>query len=211
MKVQTLEDLFKDPSIRMIGVIGDPNTGKSQVIYRCIKTLQEKYITKMYSYGLKVKLDGVQDIHMIEELEKIHDSVIFIDEFPSLFRLSNRRAKEDFEESMRKIYHSNNIVIICGLPHNFDKFLSGLLNAIVFKQSTIVDFIQRSPVERIIKSYSGGYQVQKGNRVLTMSNDIALIYDGEHFVEVDVKYVEEGDSKRFNMPILTPKKNGKKD
>jgi hypothetical protein len=206
-KITCVEDIFKDPSVRAIGLIADPNTGKSNTIYHCIKALQANYTAKMYAYGLRVMFDGVQRINSIEELEKITNSVIFLDEFPSLFSLNNRRQVEKFEESMRKIYHSNNIVVICGLPHSFNKFLSGLLNAIIFKQSTLVDFIQRSPAERIIASFSPaiGSAIQKGSRMLTMPKDVALVFDGEHYWDVDVPYVEEGDAKRFNAPILTPK------
>jgi hypothetical protein len=207
MKITSVEDIFSDPSIRAIGLIADPNQGKSNVIYYCIKAIQKHYNAKMYAYGLRVMFEGVQRINSIEELESISNSVIFLDEFPSLFSLNNRRQKEKFEESARKIYHSNNILIICGLPHNFDKFLSGLLNAIIFKQATLVDFIQRSPAERIIASFSPaiGSQIQKGSRMLTMPKDVALVYDGQHYWDVDVPYIEEGDAKRFNQPILQPK------
>jgi hypothetical protein len=207
MKLTSVEDIFTDPSIRAIGLIADPNQGKSNVIYYIIKALQAKYNTKMYAYGLRVMFEGIQRINSIEELESISNSVVFLDEFPSLFSLSNRRQKEKFEESMRKIYHSNNIVIICGLPHNFDKFLSGLLNCIIFKQSTLVDFIQRSPAERIIASFSPaiGSFIQKGSRMLTMPKDMALVFDGQHYHDVDVPYIQEGDAKRFNLPILQPK------
>jgi ATPase family protein associated with various cellular activities (AAA) len=207
MKITSVEDLFTDPSIRAIGLIGDPNVGKSNVIYHIIKALQAKYETKMYAYGLRVMFEGIQRINSIEELERLTNSVIFLDEFPSLFSLNNRRQVEKFEESMRKIYHSNNIVVVAGLPHNFNKFLSGLLNAVIYKQSTLIDFIQRSPAERIIASFSPaiGSSIQKGSRMLTMPKDVALIYDGEHYWDVDVPYVQDGDAKRFNLPILTPK------
>lgn len=206
-KIEKIEDLFKDASIRSIGIIADPNTGKSNAIYHCIKAIQSSYNARIYAYGLRVLFEGVQQINSVEELEKINNSVVFIDEFPTMFRLSNRRQVENFEESMRKIYHSNNIMVICGLPHNFNKFLSGLLNAIIFKQCTLVDFIQRSPAERIINSFSstGGSQVQKGHRMLTMPQNVALVYNGEHYYEVGVPYVEEGDTKRLNEPILKPK------
>jgi hypothetical protein len=209
--ITTIEELFTDESIRAVGLIADPNQGKSNTIYHVIKALQKKYTAKMYAYGLRVMFDGVQRINSIEELECITNSVIFLDEFPSLFSLNNRRQKEKFEESMRKIYHSNNIVLICGLPHNFDKFLSGLLNSIIFKQCTLVDFIQRSPSERIIASFSPamGSRIQKGSRMLTMPKDVALVFDGQHYWDVDVPYVKEGDTKLDNEPILTPKIKGK--
>ena len=201
-KINDITDLFRDPSIRAVGIVADPNQGKSNAIYHCIKALRGR--AQIYQYGLKVQFDGIQAIHSIEELEKITNSVVFIDEFPTMFRLSNRRQVEHFEESMRKIYHSNNIMVICGLPHNFNKFLSGLLNAIIFKQCTLVDFIQRSPAERIINSYSstGGSEVQKGSRVVTMPKDIALVFDGYHYHEVGVPYIKDCDTKLNNAPII---------
>lgn len=205
MRINVVTDLFKDQSIKAIGLIADPDQGKSNTIYHIIKAIQENYDARMYAYGLRIRVEGVQDIHSVEELEKIHDSIVLIDEFPTMFDLNSRRQVRAFEESMRKIFHSNNIVLICGLPHNFNKFLSGLLQAIIFKQCTLVDFVQRSPAERIIQSYSGGFQVQKGNRILAMPKEVALIWDGSHFNEVDVPYMEYGDTKRLNRPVLKPK------
>jgi hypothetical protein len=205
-RVKALDDIFKDESIRVIGIVANPNEGKSNTIYHLIDVLKTKYNAKVYAYGLKTVVDGVQDIHRIDELEAITNSVVFIDEFYSFFRMSSRKSAEKAEDSLRTIYHANNIIILAGLPHNFNKFVSGLLQTVIFKQSTLEDFIQRSSLQQFMASYSHGFQVRKGSAILAMPKNVALVWmGGKHSYEVDVPYCEYGDSKRFNVPVITPK------
>lgn len=207
-KIKNVEDIFRDPSIRVIGIIGDPNQAKSNTIHHLIDIIKKKCTgAKMYAYGLKTRIENVQDIHIVAELETIRDSVIFIDEFYDFLRMSNRKSAEKAESCLRTIYHQNNIIILCGLPHNYNKFVSGLLNAVIFKQCLLEDFIQRSSVQQFVMAYSGGYEVHKASEILSMPKNVALVWiKGEHEYEVDIPYVESGDSKRFNKPILIYKK-----
>ncbi len=206
-KLELVEEIFNDPSLRVIGICADPNQGKSNTIYHLINVLKSKYEgVKMYSYGLRVQVEGVRDIHTIYELENINNSVIFIDEFFDMMNMGNRKQAERAEKTLRTIYHSNNIMILCGLPRNFNKFVSGMLQAVIFKQSTLEDFIQRSTLQQCMMAYSGGFQVTKGQYLLKMPKNVALVWmGGKHFDEVEVPYCEYGDTKRFNPAILTPK------
>ncbi len=202
------EDIFNDPSLRVVGICADPNQGKSNLIYHLINVLKTKYEgVSIYSYGLRVQVEGVRDIHTIYELENISNSVIFVDEFYDMMNMGNRKQAERAEKTLRTIYHSNNIMILCGLPRNYNKFVSGMLQAAIFKQSTLEDFIQRSTLQQCIMAYSGGFQVTKGQYLLKMPKNVALVWTGgKHFDEVDVPYCEYGDTKRFNPDILQPKK-----
>ena len=206
-RIQNIEDIFSDPSLRVIGICADPNQGKSNTIYHLIGLLKRQYPdTKMYSYGLRVQIDGVRDIHTIYELENINNSVIFIDEFYDMMNMGNRKQAERAEKSLRTIYHSNNIMVLCGLPRNFNKFVSGLLQCVVFKQSTLEDFIQRSTIQQCMMAYSGGFQVQKGQYLLKMPKNVALVWmGGKHFDEVEIPYIPEMDTKASNPDILVQK------
>jgi hypothetical protein len=206
-RIQNVQDIFNDPSIRVIGIAADPNQGKSNLIYHLIEVFKTKYQNvKMYSYGLRVQVEGVRDIHTIYELENINNSVIFVDEFFDMMNMGNRKQAERAEKTLRTIYHSNNIMILCGLPRNYNKFVSGMLQACIFKQSTLEDFIQRSTLQQCMMAYSGGFQVTKGQYLLKMPKNVALVWmGGKHFDEVEIPYEEYGDTKRFNLPILTPK------
>lgn len=213
-KYEKVTEIFDDKSIRAIGIIADINQGKSNVIYHCIKEIHRKYEDKIYSYGLHLDIDGVTKINMIEELEGISNSFIFIDEYTSLFSVKNARQKEKFEATMRTIFHhtSNNTVIICGLPHNFDKFLSGLLQVLVFKQCRLEDFIQRSSPQQAVSSFSpaGLHFASKGSAILKMPKNIALIYEvanpASKWSEVEIPYEKDCDTKAlFCANIRVPR------
>jgi len=212
-KFTCLMDILEKPDIRSIGVLADVHQGKTNTIQVAIKAIQSKYEAKMYSYGLPTFNPGVVKINSIEELERIHDSWIFIDEFPSLFSLSNRRQIELFERSMSLVFQANvnNRILICGHPHSFNKFLGSLLQVMVFKQITLSDLIQRSPTERVIAAFSSdaSSRVQKGSRVLAMPKDTALIYDTVtgHYSEITVPYSQDTDMKLNAKPIMTPRKD----
>src|SRR3989304_423859 len=98
-RITAISELFRDKSIRVIGIISDPNQGKSNTIYHCIQEIQEHASqTRIYSYGLHTKFDGVWDIHSISELETITNGVIFVDEWADLVDTDNRRQAKKFEK-----------------------------------------------------------------------------------------------------------------
>jgi hypothetical protein len=213
-KYENVLEIFEDKSIRAVGIIADINQGKSNTVYHCIDALRQTYEDKIYSYGLHMDVESVTKINMVEELEGISDSIIFIDEYASLFSLSNRRQVEKFEATMRTIFQHkfNNTVVICGLPHNFNKFLSGLLQILVFKQCRLEDFIQRSSPQQAVAAFSpaGLHHIEKGSAILKIPKDWALIYDvtkpDSKWSEVQIPYLANFDSKAlFSAEIRRPR------
>lgn len=208
-KINTIQNIFDDKSVRSLAVVGDVNQAKSNTLYAIIKALQDRYDATIWASGLRVSLDGVENLNSIKELETIYNSVVIVDEFPDWYDESNAGQRRDFEKSIRKIWQSNNILIMCGLPRNFNKRIGAMMQAIIFKQCTLTDFVQRSPMDAAIKSYSSSFggQIQKGSTMLTMPKDIALYHEvgNHHWWELDIPYIEEGDAKRFNPPILREK------
>jgi len=115
-----LKTLFKD--CRIIGMVGDVNTGKSMALYHILTELKKTYQFKLFSYGLRCNL-GEQKIYSVEELEAIRNSIVVCDEFFTLFDLENRKKRKLIENTLRLISHNNNILILTGLPENFKKFI----------------------------------------------------------------------------------------
>ncbi len=193
-------DLFKEP--KLIGMIGDANSGKSNVLYWLIKALREKYSFGLYTYGLRANVIGEQKIYTVEELETIHDSIIIIDEFASMFDIDDRKQKKQIENTLRLIFHRNNVVLLCGLPENFKKFIASKLDAAIYKQCSIGDFINGSRVKAKVVDY-GGYE--RGSAMLSLDVGKALVWDGVHYHKVNVPYIPEGDTKAGNTVILQKK------
>lgn len=201
-----LNGVFDKPKV--IAIIGDVNQGKSMLIYNIIDELTKKYKLSIYSYGLRIPIDDAQDIYSVAEMEKVKNSVIFIDELMSLFDLDNRMEKRTIENTLRLINHNNNIVVLCGPPENFKKFLAGKVDVFFYKRVTIADFINGSRSKNVVINYRGA---ERGSAVLDMPKDKVLMYDGEHYYVSDVKYLKQYDTKKDNQSILQPmgKRNGR--
>ena len=193
--------LFNKPKI--IGIVADVNQGKSNLIYYMIDELK-KGNCNIWAYGLRKRIKDVKKINSVTKLEKIKDSIIFIDEMMSLFDLDNRKIKKEIEETLRMVNHHNNILVLCGLGENFKKFLSGKLNVIIYKQVTFADLISGSTVKSRAIEYS---DVEKGSRILALEINEALVYDAaeEDYTLITIPYMKEYDTKSENVPIFVPK------
>lgn len=190
-----INKLFDEPKV--IAICGNTNTGKSNLIYDLLEQLKG-YNFNFYSYGLRNDL-GEQKIYSIEELENIENSIIFCDEFFTLFDLDDRKKRRSIENSLRLINHNNNILILSGLPENFKKFISAKLNVIFFKKCTLADFINGSRLKNIFLSYKGS---ELGSAVLNLKVNEALLYDGLHYDKINIPYLPKYDSKIKNEPII---------
>lgn len=193
-------DLFNKPFVGAI--VGDANSGKSNMIYHIINELQNSYNFNLHIFGLRYNIEGANKIFSIDELEKIKNSVILLDEFFSLLDLEDRRKKTQIERTLRLLFHNNNIILLAGLPENFKKFISAKVTVIFYKQVTVEDFINGSSIKRNIMKYSGD---ERGSSVLNMGKDECLIYDGNNYKKINVPYIESKDSKRNNVPIFLEK------
>ncbi len=197
-------NIFNEPKI--IGIIADVNEGKSNLIYHLIKELGIKYSFNLYTFGLRSVIENAKVIYSIDELEVIQDSIIFLDEFFTLFDLDNRKKKRQIEATLRLIHHNNNILVLVGLPENFKKFISAKLNCVLFKKVTFADFINGSKVKNTILNYNGK---EKGSAVLNIGKDEAILFSGKSYKKFKIPYLKEYDSKKDNKSILNKKKTKK--
>ena len=196
-----LLNLFDSP--KLIGVVGDADNGKSNMIYFIIKALRTKYQFNLFTYGLRVNIIGEQKIYDVERLEGIHDSIIIIDEFASLFDIDDRKEKKQIEKTLRLIFHNNNVVLFCGLPENYKKFIASKLDAIVFKRCALSDFINGSRIKKVAFNYS---DYEMGAAVFGIAIDKAIVYDGRDYHKVTIPYLNETDTKANNVSILQTNK-----
>lgn len=193
------ENILQKPQV--IGVVADINQGKSMLLYHIIETARKNFNFNLFYYKLKVEVSNSQEVFTVAEIENITNSVIVIDELSSLFDLDNRKEKKTIEKTFRLLNHNNNIVILCGTPENFKKFISAKVNLLFFKKSTIADYINGSRIRNIITSFKGD---QMGSEILQIPIDKALFYDGSHFKMIDVPYYVKYDTKKKNVPICVP-------
>lgn len=196
-----LTKLFNEPKV--IGIIGNINTGKSNLVYYLLEELNRKYNLNVFTYGLRYNYPSTKTFHSVAELEQIQDSLIIIEEMSTLFDLENRKEKRKIENTLRLIFHNNNILIISGCGENYKKFISAKLNVMIFKKVTFADLINGSSAKNVIMGYQGD---EKGSAVLNLAIDEALVYDGLHYEKVNVPYLRTFDTKIKNVQILVSKK-----
>ena len=197
---ENLIDLFRKP--KLIGIIGDANTGKSDLIYYMITELRKAYNIQLYHYGLRVRNMPGQEICSVRELEQIRNGVVFVDEFANVFDLDDRKQKKQIERSLRLIYHNNNVLVLSGLPENYHKFIAAPLGVFIYKRCTLGTFINGSRTKEIAYTYQ---KPELGSEMLSIPDDKAVLYDGEHYHTLDVPYLKEYDTKLKNIPIIVHK------
>ncbi|MAG77183.1 MAG: hypothetical protein CL811_10545 [Colwelliaceae bacterium] len=195
-----LNKLFDKPKV--IGLVANANEGKSNLIYYILDSLKKDYKFDVYVYGLRCAFEGTTQVHSIEEIEQVKNSIIIVDEMMSLFDLNNRKVKAQIENTIRLIFHNNNVLLLCGLGENFKKFISAKLNAVIFKRTTIADLINGCTMKNVLLSYKGN---ERGQSILNLGIDEALVFDGLHYHRMDVPYMEKYDTKKKNCAILVRK------
>lgn len=191
-----ITELFDKPKV--MGVLADVNEGKSNFLYHIIKELTSKFTLDLYVYGLRKKLEGTIIINSLVELEAIRNSVIILDEFANLFDLDDRKKRRQIENTLRLIHHNNNILLLCGIPENFKKFISAKLSVLMYKRVTYDDLINGSRAKRIITDYSGD---KRGSYLLNMEINEVLIFTDRYDI-IEIPYLEEFDTKKGNMKIV---------
>ena len=197
MEFNVIEE-FKNP--KFVGVVANPDEGKSNLLYLWIKrliNLDNK--PNIYVYGLKREIENTNIINSLGELESIENSIIIIDEFIDLIKTDNKNKRESVERTIRLLYHNNNVIVLAGLPENFNKFISSKLSHIIYKKITLDDAIKGSRVSKKAQSYNGEY---RGSEILAIPKNKAIVYDGTGYFEIDNIYLEEFDTKKDNPPII---------
>jgi len=200
-----LINLFNKP--KFIGIVGDVNSAKSNLLYYLITELKKATKFKLVTYGLRRTIKGSQEIFSVQELETIENSIIVLDEVMSMWDLDNRKEKKMIEKTLRLIFHNNNVLVICALPENIKKFIANKLDVIMFKKCTLGDFINGSKAKRIVLSYKNN---ELGSSVLNIQKGDVVVFDGTHYNKYIIPYLKEYDTKAKNVPIIVPKEVRKK-
>lgn len=192
-------DYFKKPEV--IGIIAEVNEGKSNLIYDLIKKLQKNYSFNLITFGLKFEVENVKVINSLEQIEEVRDSLIFLDEFHTLFDLNNRKKRRQIEKTLRLICHNNNILVLVGVPENFKKFISSKITTCFYKKVRINSLINGSSIKNHLVSYEGHGM---GNKILNLTKGEVLVFDGDYKI-FNVPYLKEFDSKLKNKDIFVQK------
>lgn len=213
-KIEILEIIETDEEVEMVdlevngnhnfildnGIITH-NSGKSNLIYYLIKKLRKTYSFNLVTFGLKFETKDTKTINSLEELESLRNSLVFLDEFFTLFDLEDRKKKRQIEKTLRLIFHNNNILVLVGVPENFKKFISSKISTCFYKKVNMRDFINGSSVKSKLVAYEG---VGMGNETLNLRMGEVLVFNEDYKI-FNVPYLKEFDSKKNNKDIFEKK------
>ncbi len=191
-----IQTIFNEPKI--IALVGDTNSGKSNTLYWIINTLREAGSFNLYTYGLRTPIEDATEIYSTGEVEQITNSLVVLDEVMTMWNLDDRKNKRSIENSLRLIHHNNNILLLSMLPENLKKFIASKVNTYIFKRCTIPDFINGSVAKRLVESYAGP---ERGSVMLNLPHNQAMLYM-LHFFKFEVPYMRQYDTKLTNEPII---------
>lgn len=203
-----LEDLLRDPTIRVIGLVGDKNQGKSGVLYNICDIVKRKAPdTKIVGFRMQTSFPGMIMLNDMTELSLVRNSVILLDELKTFVDTDNRTEFNDFMSILQTLYHPyrNNTIVLSGLAHNFNGKLSGELDCVIFKQTTMISIIKRSMLDNILKGFRQQGGISKDKYMLSMKKDEALIYNPKmekRWHNINIAYLPQYDVKRDNQPVI---------
>lgn len=203
-----LEDLLRDSTIRVIGLVGDKNTGKSGMLYNICDIVKRKAPdTKIVGFRMQIAFPGMVMLNDMTELSLVRNSVICLDELKTFVDTDNRTEFNDFMTILQTLYHPyrNNTIILSGLAHNYNGKLSGELDVVIFKQTTMISIIKRSMLDNILKGFKQQGGITKDKYMLSMLKSEALIYHPrmeKRWHNVIVPYLIQYDVKKDNEPVI---------
>jgi hypothetical protein len=203
-----LEDLLRDKTLRVIGIVADKDQGKSMLMYNMVEIIRRNAPeTNLVGFRMSVNVPGMLMLNTLTELSKVSNSYIFIDELKTFVDTDNRREMGIFMSLLQTLYHPyrNNTVVICGLAHNFNGKISGELEAIIFKQTTLISVVKRSNLDYILRSLQSEGKASKNEYSLVMPKNTALIYHPnmrKNWHCIDFPYLPQYDVKKDNEPVI---------
>lgn len=198
--VNKIIDYFKKPCV--MAICSDVNQGKSNLIYYIIEQLKANYDFKLVTFALRYGIKGTEVINSLAQLEIIKDSIVILDEFYTLFDLDDRKKRRQIERTLRLINHNNNILVLCGTPDNYKKYISDKISVFFYKKSKLSGYINGSCAKNNLMSYEG---TGMGSSMLSLGKAETLVFDGDYKIFY-VPYLKKYDSKLKNAKLFVPKK-----
>ena len=197
---------------RVIGVVGNRNTGKSSLVLSELIKLkqsenQELNKIPVYVLGSESNIEGnlnKKGINIIYSKDdilnlQIKNSIIFLDEFGDIF---DTRAQSKEQDKIRKFFnriaHNNCYVIISSAKQNFwNKFLCGIVQTYLVLSIDFDALVNGTVLKRIVKNLETNSEyyldIQRGIYFCIYTSSKKLTQ------KCSFEYLEIVDSKKTNV------------
>lgn len=158
-------------AVPVLGVIGDINFGKTSLCYTLLSQYEGERQIVLYSYPdtvLNEKTgEAYRQIHTIQELELLTNSIIFMDELQKHIKFYDKRMNNQLLEILSTIAHNNNTLIFTTPMTQFiTKALDCFITGFCYVRISDMDQMKNgSKVKRLLQDFSTD---RRGTRTLRL-------------------------------------------
>lgn len=177
--------------IYTLAVLGDRNTGKTNLVFHILKEYKGNRTIYLFGYP---KDRGYKQLHSLQELSQVTNGIVFMDELQNHIKLYSKRANETLLELLATIAHNKNTLVFTTplsqfITKSFDGFIDGFLYT---KISDLSDLKNGCKAKRRLLDFSHP-KINKWSCNLNV---------GEYIEIIDSNNPEENGIKNFpNMNI----------
>lgn len=140
--------------IRTLGILGDRDNGKTSVVFDLLRSYKGKREIILYSYpDLSF---GYRQIHTLQELELLTNSIVFMDELQKHIKFYQKRTSDEFLELLSTIAHNGNTLIFTTPMSQFiTKALDCFIDGFIYVRISDFDQLKNgSKAKRLLQSFS---------------------------------------------------------
>ena len=140
--------------IRTLGILGDRDFGKTSIVFDLLRSYKGKREIVLYAYpdtSFKYK-----QIHTLQELELLTNSIIFMDELQKHIKFYQKRTSDEFLELLSTIAHNGNTLIFTTPMSQFiTKALDCFIDGFIYVRISDFDQLKNgSKAKRLLQSFS---------------------------------------------------------
>jgi len=95
--------------VKSVAILGDIDTGKTNLAFSMLRAYGGE--RQIYLVGYPKQIDGFKTVSNFQDLFKLTNSIIFIDEIQKYIKIYDRRANYDLMELISIFAHNNNTLI----------------------------------------------------------------------------------------------------
>jgi hypothetical protein len=116
--------------VKLVSIVGDLNTGKTNLAIYLLREYQGN--RKIYLLGYPKPIDKFKVLQKKQEIDKLQNAIIFIDELSRFFPLKGNHSNDYFLELVRLTWHNNMTIIFTtqlsqDLTKKMESFIDGFL------------------------------------------------------------------------------------
>ena len=184
----------------VFGVVASVHQGKTNTLFNIIEEVKNnKNNTSIFCYFYHSKykelLKGVEFFNTWEDFENLRDCVVFIDEFHTFFKLSNRHNNELVKQLLTDIEQRNIKLFLCSAVKNYNGLICDAVgNNWILKSLQLKECVNGSGLAQYLKDISGDF---KGVTRLHIPVDKAY-FKG---VMYDIPYLKKYDKKAERVAL----------